>query len=415
MKAVITDKLLRAAVTKGKPQVPISDQALRGFGVRFSKLGEASFYVMARQRGGPSQPIRLHVGRYPALSLAEARERAWPLLRDLQSGIDPRQRAVEAKRAAVAKQANTYGVIAEEFIKRHAARARTARAIELRIRRELVARWGDRPIADIGRADIIHMLDEITDRGHPEAARQTLVYGRRLHDWAIARGIYGIETSPYDRLKARDLIGGKNSRQRVLNDNELVLIWRATADWSLYGAYVRLLLLLGVRRNELARATWGEIDLDRALWVIPAARMKSDEGLSVPLPPTAVEILSALPRFVASYVFTVKGSRPLNDFGTLKQRLDVRIAALNGSKAIEHWTLHDARRTFRTALSTLGIAPHICELCIGHKQPKLFRTYDRHRFDSEKRHALEAHALRLLSIVEPPPPNVVTLNRVRRR
>ena len=415
MKAALTDKLLRAIVAKRKPHPPISDQVLRGLEVRFSQLGEPSFSAKARQRGGKPQPIRLPVGKYPALSLAEARERAWPLLRDLKTGIDPRERAAETKRAEATKRSNTYAAVGEQFLTRHAARARTARAIELRVRRELIARWGDRPIADIGRADVIHMLNEIVDRGHPEAARQTLVYGRRLHDWAIARGIYGLETSPYDRVSARDLLGSKKSRQRVLSDAELALIWRATADWPLYGAYVRLLLLLGVRRNELARATWDEFDLDKALWVIPPERMKSDEGLSVPLPPAAVEILSALPRFASSYVFTVRGSRPLNDFGTLKQRLNKRIAAINGGKPLEHWTLHDARRTFRTALSTLGIAPHVAELCIGHRQPQLFRTYDRHRFDAEKRHAFEAHAARLLRIVEPAPPNVVALKRRRRQ
>lgn len=413
MKAVLTDKLLRGILAKRQPHAPISDQVLHGLEVRFSKLGEPSFSAKARQRGGKPQPICLPVGKYPALSLAEARERAWPLLRDLKNGMDPRERAAEAKRAEATKRSNTYASVAEEFLKRHAARARTARAIELRVRRELIARWGDRPIADIGRADVVHMLDEIVDRGHPEAARQTLVYGRRLHDWAIGRGIYGLETSPYDRLSGRDLLGGKKSRQRVFSHAELVLVWRATADWPLYGAYVRLLSLLGVRRNELARATWDEIDFDKALWVIPPARMKSDEGLSVPLPPIAVEIISALPRFNFPYVFTVRGARPLNDFGVLKLRLDQRIAALNGGKALEHWTLHDCRRTFRTALSTLGIAPHIAELCIGHRQPQLFRTYDRHRFDAEKRHAFEAHAARLLRIVEPQPPNVVALKHGR--
>jgi integrase len=413
MKAVITDKLLRAVMAKGQPHAPISDQVLRGLEVRFSKRGEPTFTAKARQHGGKPQPIRLLVGKYPALSLAEARDHAWPLLRDLKNGIDPRERAAEAKRAKTAKQANTYGAVAEEFLKRHTSRARTARAIELRVRRELIARWGERPIADIGRVDVIHMVDEIIDRGHPEAARQTLVYGRRLHDWAISRGIYGIETSPYDRISARDLLGSKKSRQRVLNDTELALIWHATADWSLYGAYVRLLLLLGVRRNELARATWDEIQLGSALWLIPPARAKSDESLSVPLPPAAVELLSALPRFTAPYVFTVRGSRPLNDFGTLKRRLDQRIATRNGGKPLAHWTLHDARRTFRTALSTLGIAPHIAELCIGHRQPQLFRTYDRHRFDAEKRHAVEAHAAHLMRIIEPPPPNVVDLKHRR--
>jgi integrase len=409
---MVTDKLLRGIMAKRRPHQPISDQALRGLEVRFSKLGEPSFSAKARQRGGKTQPIRLPVGRYPAISLAEARERAWPLLRDLKNGIDPRQRAAEIKRAEAAKRTNTFRAVAEEFLKRHVARARTARAIELRVRRELIARWGDRPIADINHADVVHMIDEIVDRGHPEAARQTLMYGRRLHEWAIARGIYGLETSPYDRLSAHDLIGAKSARQRVLTNAELSLIWRAAAAWELYGPYIQLLLLLGVRRNELARATWDEIDLDKALWIVPPARMKSEEGLSVPLPPIAVNILTALPRFKTRYVFTARGFRPLNDFGAIKSRLDKRIAALNGEKPLDHWTLHDCRRTFRTQLSTIGIAPHIAELCIGHRQPKLFRTYDLHRFDAEKRQAFEAHAVRLLQIVEPLPPNVVALNTV---
>jgi integrase len=295
MKAKVTDKLLRAIMANGQPHEPISDQVLRGLEFRFSKRGEPSGSVKARLCGSTSAPIRLSAGRYPERSLAEIRERGWLLLRDLKNGIDPRERAAELKRAEAVKRSNTYGAVAEELLKRHVARARTARAIELRVRRELIARWGDRPITDITRADVIHMLDEIVDRGHPEGARQTLMYGGRLHDWAIARGIYGLEKSPYDRLSARDLLGSKKSRQRVLSDDELVLIWRATADWPLYGPYVRLLLLLGVRPNELARAIWDEIDLEKALWVIPPERMKSDEGLSVPLPPAALEILCALP------------------------------------------------------------------------------------------------------------------------
>jgi integrase len=414
MKAIITDKLLRAVAANKRPHKPVSDQILRGFGVRFSNHGGPSFFAIRRLRGGPKQPIRLHVGRYPALSLADARERAWVLLRDLQNGIDPRQRALEEQPAKQVKQIHTYGAVAEDFIKRVVASKRTRRAIELRIRRELVKRWKDRPITNVTRADVVQMADEIVDRGDPEAARQTFVYGRRLHDWAIARGIYGLgEASPYDRLQASDLVGRKKPRQRLLSSKELALIWGAAASWDLYGPYVLLLLLLGVRRNELARSTWNEIDLEKALWVIPPERMKSDEGLSVPLPPIAVEILSALPRFgSANYVFSARGSRPFNDFGGIKKLLDKRIVALNGGKALDHWTFHDCRRTFRTALSTIGIAAHIAELCIGHRQPKLFRIYDLHRFDHEKRHAFDAHAARLMQIVAPPDDKVVPLRKV---
>jgi integrase len=228
----------------------------------------------------------------------------------------------------------------------------------------------------------------------------------------VARGL--LQHAPTDHLNTKDLIGAKKPRQRLLRDEELTLIWR-TAAQAPYpdGPYVMLLLLLGVRRSELGQATWGEIDLDRALWTIPPARMKSDEGHTVPLPPRAAEILRALPRFGSGYVFTARGTRPLNDFGTVKSRIDRRIAELNGGQSIEPWTFHDARRSFRTGLSTLNIAPHIAELCLAHRQPGLARTYDLHRFDAEKRHALNAWAAYLLSIVEPQPGKVTPLRKVK--
>jgi integrase len=406
MRAVLTDRLIRGLTAKGQPHEPIWDQSLRGFGIRIGDHGGVSFFAAARRRGGGRTPIRITFGRYPTLSLAEARERARALLRDLQDGIDPRARRAEQQRAEAAARATQFGVVAEQFILRHAARARTANAIALRIRRELIARWGDRPISTITRPDVAAMVDEIVDRGHPEAARQTLTYARRLFYWAVARGL--LEHAPTDYLNARDLIGPKKPRQRLLTDVELRLIWRAAAQTPYPdGPYIQLLLLLGVRRTELGQAVWDELDLDRALWTIPPMRMKSNEGHTVPLPKRAVEILRSLPRFPSGYIFSARGTRPLNDYGAVKQRLNRRIAK------VDPWTLHDARRTFRTGLSTLGVAPHIAELCLAHRQPGLARVYDLHRFDDEKRHALNAWAARLLAITEPMPDKVVSLRKVK--
>ena len=412
MKASITDKLLRSLAAKNQPHPPIWDKSLSGFGIRVGQRGSISFFAMRRQRGGNSKPIRIGCGSYPLVTLAEARERARAILRDLHDGIDPRQREADRQEAEAAELRNTYRAVAEDFITRHVGRKRTARAIELRIRRELIRRWGERPIVDIGRADVIAMLDEIIDRGHQGAAHQTFVYGRRLHNWAIARGV--VEHSPFDRLNASDLIGRKQPRQRVLAQLELKLIWAATGGTpeEVYpnGQYIRLLLLLGTRIRELAQATWPEIDLFSALWTIPPARMKNDETHVIPLPSPAVEILKSLPRFATvDYLFSARGNRPLNDFGRIKNRLDGRIAELNDGKPIAPWTFHDLRRTFRTGLSTLGIAPHIAELCIAHRQSGLARVYDLHRFEAEKREAFNRWAAHLRSIAEPPPANVVPL------
>jgi integrase len=411
LKAVLTDKLLRALSAKGEPHEPIWDQTIRGFGIRIGDHGGVSFFAMSRPRGHGRNPIRLTIGRFPTLTLAEARERARSLLRELHDGIDPRLREAERIRAEAAKRANTFGAVAEEFLRRHVAQKRTARAIELRIRRELIARWSDRPITEISRADVVRLVDEIVDRGHPEATRQTFTYGRRLFSWALARDIYGLGHSPFDRLNTRDLIGEKKPRQRLLSPLELALIWRASPeDLHPDGPYVRLLLLLGVRRTELARARWAEFDLDEALWTIPPGRMKSDEPHVVALAPPALEILNALPRS-SNFVFTARGDKPLNNFGELKQRLDLRINALNGDKPIEPFTFHDCRRTFRTGLSSLAIAPHVAEMCIAHRQPALHRTYDLHRFNAERRHAFNVWATYLTGVVSPAPKNVVTFSK----
>jgi integrase len=132
--------------------------------------------------------------------------------------------------------------------------------------------------------------------------------------------------------------------------------------------------------------------------------MKMDEPHVVPLPSAAVEILRALPQGKG---YVLNGVQI--HYVRAKDRLDARVAALNGGKAIPHWTWHDLRRTFRTGLSRLGTAPHIAELCIAHRQQGLAKIYDQHRFDDEKRHAFEAWAQRVMSIVAPFPDKVVSL------
>jgi integrase len=413
MKTIITDKFLRALADKGGPRPPIWDSQLRGFGVRVGKR-TLSFFAVRRQRKGNGKPIRIACGVYPLVTLADARVRAMEAMRDLATGIDPREKA----KAEAAKQQNTFAVVAEIFIERDATRKRTARAIELLIRRELIPRWGDKQISDVSRADVVALIDEIVDRGHEAAAHQTFGYTKRLFNWALSRGTFGLEHSPFDRLKRGDLIGARRSRDRLLSPAELRLIWQATegAPTEVYpwGQYIRLLLLCGVRRNELARARWSEFDLDAATWIVPGGplgRMKNGDDFLVALPDAAVTLLKELPRLEGPYVFTARGNQAFNDFTGLKRRLDARITALNGGQPIPHWTLHDTRRCVRTNLAALRIPHDIAELLLAHRQPTLVRTYNLHSHESEKREALAAWATRLLSIVTPPLDNVVPLRQ----
>jgi integrase len=166
--------------------------------------------------------------------------------------------------------------------------------------------------------------------------------------------------------------------------------------------------LTGQRRDELAGAAWGEIDLDKGLLTISAGRMKAKAGHSVPLTPAAVEMLRGLPRFArGDYVFSgMAGDRPFSGFSKAKARLD------RATGKIAPYTLHDLRRTVRTRLSELGVAPFVAELVLAHKQQGVAKVYDLHRYDAEKRAALEKWEAKLLAILAPEPEPAGTDNVV---
>jgi integrase len=278
------------------------------------------------------------------------------------------------------------------------AKLRSGPEVKAAIRRELISRWGARPITEINRRDIVHVLEEIADSGRPYAAHKLFSYASKLFGWAIARSLYGLETSPCTGIKTSEVIGKKEPRQRVLNDTEIRALWQATEGLGHPAApFIRMLLITGQRLREVAEMRWAEIDLDKALWTIPPERMKGDAAHEIPLPPIAVEILKSLPRFTGPYVFTTTGgTRPIGGFSKMKLRIDAAM-----KEPIAPWRFHDARRTMRTGLGALPVPNNVAELCIAHAQPGLHRTYDLHSYRDEKRRAFELWAARLADIIEP--------------
>jgi integrase len=174
-----------------------------------------------------------------------------------------------------------------------------------------------------------------------------------------------------------------------------------------YGPVFQLLILTGQREREISDASWSEIDFEKRLLTIPAARMKGGRAHEVPLAPMATGLLEDLPRWVAGCVFsTTSGAKPINGFSKAKARID----KLSG---VSDWVFHDLRRTVRTHLSALPVQDLVRELVIAHAKPGLHRVYDLHAYQDEKRHCLELWEKRLMAIVEPPPPNVADLEAAR--
>lgn len=415
-KKALTDRLLRSLkpAKNGKPY-DIRDVVTPGLRARVLPGGQVTFVLLARY--GSKNPTRRAIGAYGAVTLEKARHTAREWLGQVGRGIDPQIEIDRQRRAALLERETGFAAVAAEFIKRHVRgnNQRRADIVERELQREFVDRWQDRPIMAITARDVVAVIDEVVDRGARAQARNLLGHARVLFDWAINRGVYGLEHSPCDRLRPSALVGRKLFRQRVLDDNEIKAFWRAAAQLEYpYGPLFQLLLLLGQRKSEVAGARWREFDLPKKLWVIPAERMKSDAAHVVPLPDRAVAILKSLPRFQkGDHLFSAAfGVTPANGFSKAKEKLDLFFTEELGHQP-PAYVLHDLRRTFRTRLSALRVPTEVAELCIAHAKKGLDRTYNLHAFEHERREAFDAWAAKLRDIIEPPPPNVVGMRKRR--
>jgi integrase len=400
---------------KGK-RIERFDAGAPGLALRITDRGVKSWSVYFRLHG---KHRRSTIGTYPEIGVAKARERAGEIKKQAKQGVDPKV-ADDAEKAAVQAGAQTFGAIAEKYIKRECSGLRRGWEVERIIRRELMPGWRDRPIVDLRKRDAIQLTDALIDAGKPAAAHRLFEITRRIGRWASRRD--EIDFNPFADM---DPPAPKVMRDRVLRADEIKSVWSA---WEVmgfpFGPFGKLLLTTAQRLNEVARMEWTEIDQDNGVWIIPATRTKSGRETEVALSSLALEIIDTLPRFTeGDFVFTTRGGRrPVSGFSKMKARTDALVlnaarkqAEENGDDpgSIEptpHWTLHDLRRTARTGLAELGVPQIVAEKVLNHAERNpLVRIYDRHQYAAEKRDALERWAQHLRGILEPPPENVVRL------
>jgi integrase len=431
-KVNLTDRKLQSLRPAAKGQrYDLMDAVAIGMGVRVNDKGATTFMLLTRYPGS-ANPTRRALGEYPAVSLAEARQKAGEWRKLVKRGVDPSVQEATQRRAEARQRANTFGTVADDFIAEKLPGERSREEVERTIRRVLVPLWGDRPITEITRGDI-HDLIDAKKRTAPVAARNLLALVKRMLSWAIDTYRYGIETSPAAAIRPRTIVGAKSkrivARRRVLSDVELFALQRAVQRVPYpYGPIYRLLLLTALRLNEVADGVWPEFDLGRRLWTIPAARMKGKEDLArehvVPLTDEMLGILDKLPKFKrGDHLFSTSlGKSPVWVNSGVKRRLDARmlrtlraLARLRGDDpakvTLPAWRNHDIRRTVRSNLSGLRVHAEVAEAILAHVRPGIIGTYDRHDYLDEKRDALERWAARLREIMAPAPSNVVALRR----
>lgn len=412
--------LERKAPPEARQEIP--DKHLPGLYLVRQPSGAMSWAVRYRFQG---KPRKATLGPYPAVGLVEARQEAGKALRAVEEGRDPASEKAAHKAALKAGTPVEDRDLVRNVVDDHLKRAirgknRSAALTEKLFSNHVTPAWGERKIQSITRRDVIELTDAIVDRGEPYAANRVFAAVRRLMNWCLERGI--LDTSPCTGLKPP---GAETSRDRVLSDEEIRVLWQATEEvGEPFGTMFRLLVLTGQRREEVAGMRYAE--LDGTAWTIPADRAKNGQPHLVPLSGQALAALKPVKRIAGKpgYVFTTTGEAPVSGFSRAKERLDKAMLTIMQKEAKEAgddpddvespaWRIHDLRRTAATGMARLRIQPHVIEAVLNHRSGKISgvaKVYNRFEYQEEKAAALAAWGRRVAQIVAGTPTgNVVEL------
>jgi integrase len=368
-------------------EVPVDGN--RGLVVTVWPSGEKAWTYRGRIRG---MLYREKIGMYPAMPLASALKAFADLREQRHKGEDlpaRRQRATQTEQRSPSVKA-----LCHDYIERHAKpNKRTWRQDKRMLDRDVIPAWGRLKASGIERADVVALLDTITDRDAAMQAGKVLALVRKVWNFGMDRGV--LAHNPAARIprpvKARTI-------DRVLSDAELKKVWPKLAKSGLrpqVAAALQLQLLTGQRIGEVLQAEWTEIDLGAQTWLIPASKAKNKKEHIVPLSEQAEAIIEAQPR-VGRFVFPSRGVAAIRSEVAAHELADVL-----PKLGVDKFTTHDLRRTVETRMASIGIAKETRDRVLNHTDRSIGGThYNRYDYLPEKRTALNQWAQFLADIIE---------------
>jgi integrase len=389
MKKRLTDRFVESVTPPTLGREVYIDTKAPGLELRISPHGSKSWSIRYRPKGGERK--RETYGAYPAISLAEARARAKEIAAAAARGIDlpaAEKREREEERKA-AKRPQTVEDLLDQYVERYCKpNQRKWKLVPSMFDAHVKPAIGKKPLTELRRADVVEMLDDLQNekglRAQVNRVRSQMVAAL---NWAVEHEY--LDANPAAAVKRRKIEG---SRERVLSNDELRAIWRAADTLSEPSrSLVKAWILTGQRRDEVRCVPWSEVDPNRALWTLPAARNKGKRDHEIPLSPAVVALLGE-PRQPGAPVFTTDGKKPYAGQKRLK-------AILDRESRVTGWTFHDFRRTASTGMAALHISQDIIDRVLNHAKGTLAGTYNRHQYLDEKRKALEAWAEHVAFIV----------------
>jgi integrase len=346
----LTELTIRKLQPPASGQVTVWD-SLPGFGLRVSQGGAKSFIVLLGSGN------RHTIGRFPTISLSDARDEAKRLLAERTLGKH-RPRSVPWEDAQKRFLADCQQRVADGDLK-----ARTL-ADYTRLLKKYFA-FERRQLSDITTDDIVRRLDRIVDA--QSERNHALVALKVFLRWTQKAPRRYIDRSPCEGMVPTK----RPSRKRVLNERELAAVYRAALNGTdVFSYIVALLLLSGQRRGEIGALRRSWIDTKNHTITLPTYITKNGLEHTFPYGPAAAAVLTkidAAPVDESDYLFPAsrahvrgKPTTTFNGWPKSKETFDKACGVSN-------WTLHDLRRTVATSLAALEVPPHIIEKLLNHK------------------------------------------------
>jgi integrase len=363
------------------------DDGIRGFGAKITKGGAVSYIMQFRMGGREASTRRYTIGSHGSpWTPATARDEAQRLFLLIAQGIDPVEVEKQRRREAVDLAFGNYADRFEKSCVGRGWRVLVARSFRIHVKPVL----GSKPLPKITRSDVVAVFDRMPE---PQAANRRNVFAvlRRMFRWAVSRG--DIDRSPMEGMETPPAV---KARDRWLSDFELALVWKhAPGSHPCFGPIVRLLIVTGQRREEVASLAWEELNRAERLWTLPGDRAKNGEPNRVPLNDLAISVLDSVaarpvwPR--RGKVFATSTGGSFTGYHKGKEKLD-RMIAEDCGEALQPWRLHDLRRTLATGFQRLGVRFEVTEAVLNHvggSRAGVAGIYQRHDWKDEKCSALD--------------------------
>jgi integrase len=337
---------------------------------------------------------KLSLGSYPAVSLAEARDKHFEARRLVAAGKSPAH-SKQAEKRRLADDLQTMRGLAKAYIADHVERLASGTRARHYIEKEILPTVGSKFLHEVTPGDCIVITERIRQRGAPSVARKVLEQLRGLFGYAVDRHLLSI--NPASQIRASRIVGTKPSRSRALTGLEIRQFLTAAESFpTSQGNRIafRLILLTLCRKGELVKARWEEVDLDRGEWRVPTDNAKNRQEHVVFLSRQARALFTDLKGLAGKSAWVLPGRDPahhitlttLNQVTFVLKRRDPDLAWLG-----DVW-IHDLRRTASTHLHEMGWVSDVIEKALNHTVGGVRGVYNRAQYAEQRREMLQAWA-----------------------